>query len=60
VSVETPTYAALGARLKISPVAARRLPSDCACRAQFRSKALVCSNPCPLIPELGGAIVRQK
>ena len=27
VSVETLTYAALGARLKISPVAARRLPS---------------------------------
>ena len=39
MSVETLTYAALGARLKISPVAARRLPSDCACRAHFRSKA---------------------
>ncbi len=60
MSAETLTYAALGACLKISPVAARRLPSDCACRAHFRSKVLVYSNPCPLIPQLGGAIVRQK
>jgi hypothetical protein len=59
VSVETPAYAALGARLKISPVAARRLPGDCACRDCFRCKALVCSKSCPLIPELGRAIVRQ-
>jgi hypothetical protein len=59
VSVESRTYIARGAHLKISPVAARRLPNARACRDRFRSKALVCSKPCPLIPELGRAIVRQ-
>jgi hypothetical protein len=56
VPAETLTYAALAAELKISPVAARRLPSDGACRAHFPSKVLAYA----FIPQFGGAIVRQK
>jgi hypothetical protein len=37
--IETLTYVALAARLKISPVAARRLPSGASCRAHFRIMA---------------------
>ena len=55
MSAETLTYAALGACLKIARVAAslaKRL------RLALTFGVLVCSNPCPLIPQLGGAIVR--
>ena len=60
MSAETLTYTALGACLKNlasgrSSFAKRlRLPRS------LSEQSLVYSNPCPLIPQLDGAIVRQK